>query len=55
MMTFLSQDKLHVTNGDCAAELIAQTGLSGEILAWRDMLHEGAVPANLSSAQLRES
>jgi hypothetical protein len=53
-MTSPLQNKLHVTNGDCAAELITQTGLSGEILAWRDMLHEGSVPANLSSAQLRE-
>lgn len=43
---------LHITNGDCAANLIKQTGLPGDILAWRDMLYEGPVPAALSSFEL---
>jgi hypothetical protein len=52
-VSFQHKNRLHVTNGDCAAELIEQTNLSGEILAWRDMLHEGAVTANLSLPELR--
>ncbi|HET7693529.1 MAG TPA: hypothetical protein VFM44_10625 [Gemmatimonadota bacterium] len=44
---------LHVTNGDCAADRIARAGLGGEILPWRDVLHEGPVPADLDDAGLR--
>ncbi|HET6638237.1 MAG TPA: helix-turn-helix transcriptional regulator, partial [Gemmatimonadota bacterium] len=44
---------LHVTNGDCAAERIALADLGGEILPWRDVLHEGPVPAGLDDAGLR--
>src|SRR5215210_4771094 len=36
---------LHVTNGDCTTELLADTGLEGDLLAWRDVLHDGPVPA----------
>jgi hypothetical protein len=35
---------LHVTNGDSAAEGMARSGLPGDVLAWRDILHDGAVP-----------
>ncbi|MEO8194737.1 MAG: DUF1835 domain-containing protein [Gemmatimonadales bacterium] len=42
------QSTLHVTNGDSAAGGIQASGLSGEILSWRDVLHEGPVPAGLS-------
>jgi hypothetical protein len=35
---------LHVTNGDCTVEGLRETGLAREILAWRDVLHEGPVP-----------
>ena len=35
---------LHVTNGDSAAEGLARSGLPGDVLAWRDILHDGAVP-----------
>ena len=45
---------LHVTNGDSAAERIRAAGLKGEILPWRDVLHEGPVPGKLGFAQLRE-
>lgn len=38
---------LHVTNGDVAAERIRNAGLPGEVLPWRDALHEGPVPAGL--------
>lgn len=44
---------LHVTNGDIVAELIRDAGLPGEILPWRDVLHEGPVPAGLDPAALR--
>ena len=43
---------LHVTNGDAAAGVIEATGIGGEILPWRDVLHEGPVPAGLSLAEL---
>jgi hypothetical protein len=44
---------LHVTNGDSTASSLRAAGLEGEVLAWRDVLHEGAVPAGLSVAELR--
>jgi hypothetical protein len=43
---------LHVTNGDCAADLMREAGIPGEILPWRDVLHDGPVPADLSLAEL---
>ena len=43
---------LHVTNGDAAAEKLRATGLPGEILPWRDVLHEGPVPARLPLEEL---
>ncbi|HJU86617.1 MAG TPA: hypothetical protein VJ788_04540, partial [Gemmatimonadota bacterium] len=42
-----------MTNGDCAAKRIARADLGGEILPWRDVLHEGPVPAGLDDAGLR--
>ena len=45
---------LHVTNGDSAAERIRAAGEAGEILSWRDVLHEGPVPAGLDASALRE-
>jgi hypothetical protein len=36
-------DALHVSNGDCTD--LAGTGLAKRILYWRDVLHEGPVPA----------
>lgn len=43
---------LHVTNGDIAAKAIAGAG-PGEVIPWRDVLHEGPVP-DLDPAELRE-
>lgn len=37
-------ERLIVTNGDVAAEGIAQAGIDGLILPWRDVLHDGPVP-----------
>jgi hypothetical protein len=38
---------LHLTNGDDAAGLLRPAGMTGTILPWRDVLHEGPVPAGL--------
>lgn len=35
---------LHVTNGDSAAGGLARSGLPGDVLSWRDNLHDGPVP-----------
>ena len=43
---------LHVTNGDSTVEGLRQAPVVGDIVAWRDVLHEGPVPA-LSAAELR--
>jgi hypothetical protein len=42
---------LHVTNGDCAAEQI-RAAVDGEVLPWRDLLHDGPVPADLLLPEL---
>jgi hypothetical protein len=39
---------LHVTNGDSAASTLRRVGLAGEVIAWRDVLHEGPTPAGLA-------
>jgi hypothetical protein len=44
---------LHVTNGDSAAARLREASLDGEILPWRDVLHEGPVRAGLEPAALR--
>src|SRR5687767_11834054 len=35
---------LIITNGDTAAEKMREGRINGEILCWRDVLHEGPVP-----------
>lgn len=45
---------LHITNGDCAADNLRQAGIREEILSWRDMLHEGPVPAVATLEELSE-
>lgn len=44
---------LHITNGDIAGELLKECGFPGNILPWRDVLHEGPVPAS-EPAELRK-
>jgi hypothetical protein len=39
---------LHVTNGDVAAGLLRRTGVTGDVIPWRDILHEGPAPAGLA-------
>jgi hypothetical protein len=43
---------LHVTNGDSAAHALRAAGMAGDILPWRDVLHEGPVPAGLDAEGL---
>lgn len=43
---------LHITNGDSAVDLLKRSGIQGEFLPWRDVLHEGPVPAGLDFQQL---
>ncbi len=34
-------DTLHITNGDSVGEILAQCGIAGDILVWRDILYDG--------------
>jgi hypothetical protein len=43
---------LHITNGDSAAGAMNEARILGDILPWRDVLHDGPVPGGLSLAQL---
>ncbi len=45
---------LHITNGDATVTVMEKARLGGEVLPWRDVLHEGSVPAGLSLAQMSE-
>lgn len=44
---------LHLTNGDHAADALGQSGLTGDILPWRDILHDGPVPDDRDSDAFR--
>lgn len=44
---------LHITNGDGAASRLRDAGFPGEVVPWRDVLHEGPVPEGLTPAELR--
>src|SRR5437879_5392701 len=44
---------LHVTNGDSVAVGLRQAGVEGPVVAWRDVLHEGPVPALPAAALAR--
>ena len=44
---------LHITNGDCAANLLkASEVIRGDILPWRDPMHHGPFPPDLSLDKL---
>jgi hypothetical protein len=45
---------LHVTNGDSPVSAIEQVTGSRNVLAWRDILHEGPTPADLRLEQLSD-
>lgn len=44
---------LNVTNGDAVVYLFKKAGILGTHIAWRDVLHEGPVPATQDVADLR--
>ncbi len=44
---------LHVTNGDMAAAGLARSGLRGDVLSWRDVLHDGPVPSDRDLSSFR--
>jgi hypothetical protein len=46
-------DALHVTNGDSTVPGLLGTGLTGVVVPWRDVLHEGPVP-EVPDPELRE-
>lgn len=46
---------LHLTNGDHAATALARSGLPGDILSWRDMLHDGPVPSDRDPQAFRRT
>jgi hypothetical protein len=43
---------LHITNGDSMIPSLREAGVGGEVLTWRDALHDGPVPADLSEEEL---
>lgn len=45
---------LNITNGDSAVMVMQLAGIPGDFLPWRDVLHDGPVPAALSLEQLSE-
>jgi Domain of unknown function (DUF1835) len=44
---------LHVTNGDAAVPSLRAAGVEGDLLPWRDVLHDGPVQGGLAPAELR--
>jgi hypothetical protein len=46
---------LHLTNGDHAASSLARSGLTGDILSWRDILHDGPVPPDRDLVAFRRA
>ena len=32
---------LHITRGDCAGDILAKTGIAGEVFVWHDILYDG--------------
>ena len=32
---------LHITSGDCAGDILAKSGISGEVFVWHDILYDG--------------
>jgi len=51
-LAIVTKKALHVTNGDSTAGTVLQTALVERVLPWRDVLHEGPVPA-LDDEELR--
>jgi hypothetical protein len=45
---------LFLTNGDSAAKIMQELNFEGDIVPWRDVLHEGEVPAHLDFTTLAQ-
>lgn len=45
---------LNITNGDSAVEIMKAANIPGVFLPWRDVLHDGPVPAGLTLEKLSE-
>ncbi|HJT57179.1 MAG TPA: DUF1835 domain-containing protein [Ktedonobacteraceae bacterium] len=52
MLSGRGGNMLHITNGDSVGGTLRQTGLPGDILTWKDILHEGPTPTGLSLEQM---
>jgi hypothetical protein len=48
----MREQRLIITNGDEAMARMREAKIAGEILPWRDILHEGPVPATLPLEEL---
>jgi hypothetical protein len=46
--------RLIITNGDCTTEGMQEGGVEGVLLPWRDVLHDGPVPAGPGLDELAE-
>jgi hypothetical protein len=44
--------RINITNGDSAAGTLADAGIEGKIISWRDVLHEGPVDSSLPLEEL---
>ncbi len=45
---------LNITNGDSAVKVMREADFPGVFLPWRDVLHDGPVPPDLSLEKLSE-
>lgn len=45
---------LHITNGDSAVEGLREGNIAGDLLPWRDVLHDGPVPETSTLEELSE-
>ena len=50
--TGLMPANLIITNGDSAVVVLKQSGIAGEMLPWRDVLHDGPVPGDMGLSDL---
>lgn len=46
---------LNIANGEATAERVRKAGVPGDLLPWRDLLHEGPVPTGLSLPELSKT
>jgi hypothetical protein len=46
--------RLIITNGDCTTQGMQEGGVEGVLLPWRDVLHDGPVPAGPGLDELAE-